>query len=185
MEESQDTPRTAKDIATRAIIVSSVVSCAHGDSKEDNILWLRREGLWSYVSPEELAFLTMQTEEATNHRFAWRVETLVPLLWAIRKIPSLQTLTAQCDMGPIKPAMVWPPSPARAFIDSSSLRPEDELSEQYEEVYEAHWLVRHAQLVNKAMPDNLNPKVVYERHYAFDWIVGHMAQEWDDVSTDI
>jgi hypothetical protein len=52
MEETQDTPRTAKEIAKRAIIISTIVACAYGDSKADNIRWLKQEGLWDEVSPE-------------------------------------------------------------------------------------------------------------------------------------
>ncbi len=184
MEEIQDTPRTAKEIAKRSIIISSVVSCAYGDSKEDNIRWLKQEDLWDDVSPEELAFLTSKTDKKTSNKFTWRIEALVPLLWAIQKIPSPQTLTGQCDMETMKSAIVWPPAPTKTFIESSSLRSEIEISEEYEKVYNAHWSVRDAQINNKAIPDNLDPEVIYERHYAFNWIIGYMGQEWDDISTD-
>ena len=184
MEGIQDTPRTAKEIAIRAIIISSVVSCAHGDSKEDNVRWLKQEGLWEEVSPEELAFLTSETDEKIRRKFTWRIEALVPLLWAIQKIASVQTLTEQCDTEPLRTAMVWPPVPTKNFIESSSLRTENEISEEYEKVYDAHWLVRDAQINNKAIPNNLDPGVVYERHYAFNWIIGYMGEEWDDISTD-
>jgi hypothetical protein len=26
--------------------------------------------------------------------------------------------------------------------------------------------------------------VVYERHYALNWLTGYMDQDWDDISTD-
>jgi hypothetical protein len=184
MEETQDAPRTAKEIAKRAIIISSVVACAYGDSKADNIRWLKQEGLWDDVSPEELAFLTTKTDKKTNHKFTWRIETLVPLLWVIQKIPSPQTLTEQCNMEAIKSAIVWPPASTKAFIESSFVRAESEISEEYEKIYHAHWSVRDAEINNKAIPDNLDPEVVYERHYAINWIIGYMGQEWDDISTD-
>jgi uncharacterized protein DUF4272 len=31
---------------------------------------------------------------------------------------------------------------------------------------------------------NLDSGVVYERHYALNWLIGYMGREWDDVTTD-
>ncbi|MDR2636809.1 MAG: DUF4272 domain-containing protein [Zoogloeaceae bacterium] len=30
----------------------------------------------------------------------------------------------------------------------------------------------------------MEPGVTMERHYALNWLIGYMDQEWDDISTD-
>jgi hypothetical protein len=33
-------------------------------------------------------------------------------------------------------------------------------------------------------PAGLHPGVLYERHYALNWLIGYCDQEWDEVTTD-
>lgn len=41
-----------------------------------------------------------------------------------------------------------------------------------------------ARVRRQPMPDDVEPGVVYERHYALNWLIGYMDQEWDEISTD-
>ena len=44
--DNLDTPRTAREIARRAIALHCTIAAAHGVSKEDLIEWLKDERLW-------------------------------------------------------------------------------------------------------------------------------------------
>ena len=80
------TLRSAPEIARRALTLSAVISVAHGDSRDDVSDWLRRELLWSELSPKELAFV--MNREPTRKEvvaFSWHVERLVPLLGPCRR----------------------------------------------------------------------------------------------------
>ncbi len=181
----EDTPRTAKEIARRALIISSVVACAHGDPKDKNIEWLKSEGLWDDVSPAERKFLlSSSSNKKESNSLSWKLEALVPLMWAIKKIDTMSSLTHQCDTNMLKKAIIWPPASTKDFISSSKLRNDDEIMEEYEKVYQAHWEIRDAKLHDKAIPHDHDPGVVYERHYGFNWLTGYMGQSWDDISTD-
>lgn len=182
--EVDDELRDAGEIARRALTLAAVISCAYGDSKKDVINWLKQEALWDSVSPEEKQFMESKTGSEENARFTWRIEALIPLLWAINKIDTMPALSSQCDTEPLKKAVVWSPNSTEEYIRSSVLRPEDEILNEYEKVYQAHWTVRDARLNNKAMPKKYNPEVVYERHFGFNWLTGYMGQEWDDIATD-
>lgn len=108
----------------------------------------------------------------------------MPLLWSINKIDKMPDLKSECDTDLLKQAVIWPPNSTKEYITSSKIRAEDELFEEYEKVYQAHWKVRDAQLNGKPMPKTYNSEIVYERHYGFNWVTGYMGQDWDEITTD-
>ncbi len=183
-EDVEDEVREASEIARRALSLAAAISCAYGDSKFCVIEWLKNEDLWDAVTPVEKEYLENETTNEQNAKFTWRIEALVPLLWSIRKIDTMPGMKSECGTGHLKEAVIWPPNSTKEYIASSKIRDEEELFEEYEKVYQAHWLVRDAQSNNKVVPKNLNPEVVYERHYGFNWITGYMGQDWDDITTD-
>lgn len=184
LDDVEDEVRSAEQIAKRALALAAVVSCAYGDSKEDVSRWLKNEKLWDDLSPSEKTFLETETSTETNAELTWKIEALIPLLWAINKIDEMPGIDKQCDTDPLKQAVIWSPDATHEYISSSELRDEDEIFDEYEKVYQAHWEVRDAQLNNKTMPKKYDPEVVYERHYGFNWLTGYMGQGWDDITTD-
>lgn len=187
MEEEHpvDIMRSAAEIARRALTLSAAVSVAHGDSRDAVSDWLRRESLWPELTPRELAFMTASEPSRKEViAFTWHVERLVPLLWAIQKIQVLPPLTNQCDTEPVKRAVVWPPASTKPFIETAALRGEEEIEDEYEKIYQAHWQVRDAQLKNLPPPDGLAAGVIVERHWGFNWVIGYFGQTWDDIKTD-
>jgi hypothetical protein len=47
-----------------------------------------------------------------------------------------------------------------------------------------NWACVNARVKGEAPSAGLNQSVVYERHYALNWLIKYMDQEWDKVSTD-
>lgn len=183
-DETEDLVRGPSEIAKRALSLAAVVSCAYGTPKNEAVAWLKKENLWEAVTPSEKEFLENETTKEQNAKLTWRIEALVPLLWSINKIDKMPDLKSECDTELLKMAVVWPPSSTKDYIASSKTREEDELFEEYEKVYQAHWKVRDAQLNNKPVPKKYNSEVVYERHYGFNWVTGYMGQDWDEITTD-
>lgn len=183
-DEADDVIRTAENIARRALALAAVVSCAYGDHRKNVAAWLKKEGLWKNVTPLERDFLLNESTEKSRAGFTWKIEALVPLLWVINKLDKMPAINKQCDTEPLKKAVIWSPNPTQEYISSSVLRDEDEISEEYEKIYEAHWTVRDAQLNNKSVPKKYDAEVVSERHYGFNWAIGYMGQSWDEISTD-
>lgn len=182
-EESGGT-RSAQEIARRALALAAVISCAYGDPKAAAVKWLRKEKLWKETTPAERRFLLKGASPKAKIAFTWKVEALAPLLWAVGKIGKMPGLGRQCDVGALMRAVIRPPNASREYISSSSLRVEGEISSAYEKVYWAHWRVRDAQGAGKPVPKGLDPDVVQERHYGFNWLTGYMKQPWDDITTD-
>lgn len=183
-EDIEDVPRTAQEIARRALVLSAVVSVAYGFPPEKVLKWLDKEGLTEELSPFELKFLKGNAYEDAKIPISWRSECLVVLLWCICKIDRLPTLTEQFDTEPPKGALVYPPDETRKYTSSARMRDLEEIYDEREVVFDAHWKVRDAQINDKPIPDDLDPEVVFERHYAFNWVIGYAGQDWDDITTD-
>jgi hypothetical protein len=182
-EESGGT-RNAEAIAKRALALAAVISCAYGEPKPAVTKWLKKEKLWKETTPAERAFLLKGMSPKAKIAFTWKLEALAPLLWAIGKIGKMPGLGRQCDVDALMRAVIRPPGATREYISSASLRAGERISEAYEKVYRAHWKVRDAQVAGKPAPKGLDPEVVQERHYGFNWLTGYMGQPWDDITTD-
>jgi Domain of unknown function (DUF4272) len=183
-EELEDVPRGAEEIARRTLILSAVIACAYGADKRATVDWFTSQKLWTDVSPEEKAFLTGEPTSQAQIDMTWRIEALVPLLWALRKIDAMPSLAQQFDTTEAVKTLVFPPASIAVFVAAAALRSEAEIKSEYEKVYDAHWRVRDAQLSGKAPPLDVNAGVVRERHHAFNWIIGYGNQTWDEVATD-
>lgn len=183
-EELEDVPRGADEIARRTLVLSAVIACAYGADKRATGEWFTSQSLWADVSLEERGFLTGEPTPQEQIDMTWRVEALVPLLWALRKIDSMPSLAQQFDPTEAIKKLVFPPAPIAPFVATAILRSEAEIRSEYEKVYDAHWRVRDAQLFGKPPPLDVNASVVRERHYAFNWIIGYGNQTWDEVTTD-
>jgi len=184
-EEDHDIPRIATEIARRALALHCVIAASHNVDRVELVDWLRSEALWDTVSPTEQQFLLSDSptdKESINA--GWRVEAQVALLWSIGKIPNLGSLSEQCDTAPMVDAIPDLDATTVAFIDSSELRDSQEISDEYEKVYDAHWKTRDAVRRNAPIPDEVDLGIVRERHYGFNWLTGYCGQEWDEITTD-
>jgi len=178
-----DIPRTAVEIAKRAIALHCVIAASHEVSRTAMSEWLKSENLYDELSPWERKF--METETNTRRdiiQASWRTEGQVALLWAIQKIDHMDPLTAQCNTTPLVDAMPELFSSTSDFIESASLRNKEEIEEEYERIYDIHWKVRNAK--STGVPIEYDSGVVQERHYAMNWITGYCGQAWDEITTD-
>ena len=181
----EDELRSAEEIAKRALVLASLISVVfEGQSISTTIEWLKHENLWSELVPSDLAFINDPSNQKLKINLSWRSEALVVLLWSINKLSSLPALTEQCDTTAIRNAVIAPPNSTKEFIASAKLRSEEEIGNEYEVVYESHWSVRDAQISKKKIPNNLEPGVVYERHFGFNYVTGYDGLPWDEITTD-
>jgi Domain of unknown function (DUF4272) len=179
-----DELRTAEEIARRSLVLGALISTVYGVSISDVCSWLKAENLWEELSPDELAYIENPANNRAQINLSWHSEALVVLLWSINKISSLPPLTIEVDTTLIKAVLVSPPHSTKQFISSAYLRDEEEVLREYETVYESHWSVRDSKIHNKPIPNNLNPSVVYERHFGFNYVTGYCSLNWDDITCD-
>lgn len=179
-------PITAREIATRALVLHGVVAAACKVDPARIVQWYAEQGVWGAVSPKEQAFLNAPAALAREVmlRMCWRQEAEWALLWAIGKVDHLGLPTRQCDtrrlVDEIVPALGADIEP---FLSTATLRTPGELLAEDDRHYDLwcrYFQTRREQ--PHLLPSDLNVEVLYQRQYAFEWL--HGIEAWDDVQCD-
>ncbi len=176
------TPRTASEVATRIVALRAVVRFANGGDIGE---WIQSHSVRDFLSLEEKAFVdTSERDERTSLNMSWRAEYFASLFWALGLIDTMPPLSVPLSEESL-PRHLFDEliSSPKSFIGSAQLRPEHEILEMENLLYEQHWRVNDARFRGVQMPPDLNSSVVVERRYAMSWIVGY-GDDWDNVPTD-
>jgi hypothetical protein len=175
--------RTPQDVARRAVVLDAVVLVGYRVNT-DSVGWLKREGLWDYVSPNEKALFENPTLTAQDLLAAqWRSEALWTLLWAMGDTDELDLPTRLSDAETAERVLPIPGESCAKFINQAKLRPEPELLDAADLIYRIDWAVVDAHLKKTPPPGGFISDIVTQRHYALNWLV-RTAENWDDVTTD-
>ena len=174
--------RTPREVAERAVALYAVSVGAAPEEHENAITFLRERGLWEAASPKEQAFLlNPQPEDEEAAAFSWRYEALLVLLWALGHVEDLPFPDETCDL-PLQEFVLG--IPVEDFVGRAALRPADEILDATDFIYRCHWAVRQALLHGEEPAAGLEPGVVYERHYALNWLTKYGDVGWDNVPTN-
>lgn len=175
--------RDADEVAERAVALLAVALRGEGMESDAVLGILRDHGFEEALSPKEAAFLNAAAPTPHERtQFAWRYEGLYALLWALGHFPALKSPGEICDVPEVAGKMKE--IGLRELVAGARLRPLPEILEELDFTYRCHWAVVDARANDRPAPPGLDPGVVYERHYALNWLTGYGDEEWDDVSTD-
>lgn len=181
---SQVQYRSEGEVATRIIGVAA--TAVKGELRSSDIPFqvLEKYGIHpNDVSPVELNFLQNPTpgdQEFVNA--TWRYESLNVLLWAAGYIDDLHFPTQIVDVA-VLTEDIRECRDFEEFLLNANMRGMDEILDQLDLTYRLHWACVNARVKNEQVPMGLNPSVIFERHYAFNWLVNRYNEAWDDVST--
>jgi hypothetical protein len=175
--------RTTEEIAHRTIAV--ILAAVKGEGLEQETIdsLVKKFDAEKFFSPEEAKFIK-DPKPARQDRinFSWRYECAWALLWSLGYVEDLPKPEGICDV-PKLVGFIKDRDTAQ-FIKDAKLRPFSEILDQADLIYRYHWAATDARINNKPDPAKLEGGVVQERHYALNWLIGYMDQEWDDISTD-
>jgi len=177
------TLRTKEDICNRAICLALVAVKAEG--LEPDVLKKKIEEyqVRTFFTPEENKFIeTLAITDKERIKFIWKYEALWVLLWALTYIEELDYPSHICDVP--KAVKIIVERGRIPFINDSVIRPKAEILDETDLIFRYHWATTEARLKNIPMPGGLDDGVVYERHYALNWLVCYGELDWDDVTTD-
>jgi hypothetical protein len=176
---------TARQIATRALVLQGVVAVAAGVDPEPVLEWFREQDLWEAISPRERAFLLDpgSVDESARNGLGWRQEAEWALLWVVGKVEALGLPTRQCDtrrlVDEIVPALG---SDTEAFLSCAETRPPGLLLAEDDRHYDLWCAHARARRESERLPGDLQLAVLYQRRYAFEWLCG--PEPWDDTPCD-
>ncbi len=180
--------QTAKAVAERVLALIAVSSAAHEQPPASVRTWLESNAIENTLSPNEKEFVYSDNpSQAQLVQASWRLEACPVLLWALGLIPNLSRSSVHTDFSTLGLPAELTQAP-RSFVEAAALRTADELLHMQAIIHSLHWGVRAGPTGRKLFPnaaheEDADPSVVYERHYAINWLCD-ATENWDDVQTD-
>ena len=178
--------RTPQEIAQRVTVLAVTNLVAFGNiTGEKAIDYLQHYGLWDYVTPNEIEFLENPTDDRKQYE-TWKCECIWTLMWALGRVDDLGSPNELCSLQNI-PTEEYPVTGGKDpndFINAvTSMRNKAEILDMNDLYYRLDWACVDAR-INKQQMQGAHPGVVYERHYALNWLIGYGGLDWDDVTCD-
>lgn len=178
--------RTPKEIAERVCILAMTNLVAFNSiSSEDAAEYLQSYNLWEAVTPNEKDFLANPTEQKKSSE-SWKCECIWVLMFALNKVDDLGFPDVLCSLNDIaeEDYPVGPDKDPNDFINSVfDAKSKNEILALNDLYYRLDWACVDARLNGEEMTE-VHPGVVYERHYALNWLINYGDADWDDVTCD-
>ena len=175
--------RTKEEVAYRALAL--LIVAVKGEGLEQPIVEriIKDYDLEAHLTPKEKAFAwNISPTDHDRVQFVWRYEAAWVLLWALGYVEKLEKPTDICDVP--RAVTFMHERKVMQFVADAKLRSMQEILDKADQIYRYHWAVVDARIKGTEAPAALEPGVTLERHYALNWLIGYMEQEWDDISTD-
>jgi hypothetical protein len=187
--EAEARRRSTSDVAQRALALATVAVKAegHGQATSDEVMAFTRDLVQQFelsATFSQLERTFIEDAEPGEHdivQFSWRYECYWTLLWALGFVDALERPSTLCD--PAKAIEIMVDLGRSGFLERATLRPLAEILDETDLIYRYHWAVVDARLRGETVP-GIHGGVVFERHYALNWLIGHGDVQWDDISTD-
>jgi hypothetical protein len=182
-DDEQVELRDTETVAKRALALYWITKRAEGESLDEYKQKIEQYQLQDVVTAEEWEFA--ENEEPADYltiKFSRRLESYWLLLWALGFIHNLKRPDSFCN--PAHAAEIISKRSAEQFIADAQLRSKEEILDAADLHYRYHWSIVDAELYGKKPPRGLEAPVVYERHYALNWLIQYKNQAWDEVTTD-
>lgn len=185
VENSQEVIlRKPSEIATRIMILTGIIDTAFDEDRKEIVSWLKDTNLWKDVSKSEKEYLTKKSlTKEDKIASSWRTEAVNVLFWSLGMVDKLNEPIKECDLTKAHEGTKEKYGSLDNFIKQSEIRSTEEILDQIDLIYRIHWAVRDAILNNRPYPNGYDPSIVYERHYALNWITCYQ-EDWDDITTD-
>jgi len=175
--------RSTQEVAYRTLALLAVALKGEGLEQQLVETLVGRYDLAPYFTPKESVFIrSAAPSQIDRTQFSWRYEAAWVLLWALGYLEELGKPSTICDVP--KAGTIMHERTTAQFVSDAKLRSLEQVLDEADLIYRYDWAVVDARVNDTPSPAGLEPGVVQERHYALNWLIGYMDQDWDDVSTD-
>jgi hypothetical protein len=139
---------------------------------------------WLSDREREFLFSDAHTDEDCA-QFSCKREALFFLAWCAGLIKQIEIPSSESSIKPIIALFPQEMEAPSRLQNAIRMRSKDATLDWADLLYRLHWAVRHASLINKPVPANLNVIAVQEWHQAVNWIIRYDDEDkWDCVETD-
>lgn len=174
--------RTRQEVIDRAYAL--LLTAVKGEGVEqENLNRAAAEKRIDSLSPREKhIFSAAELTDQERAYATWRYESLNVILWALGKTEDLKYPSEICDVSFLVRQIFKPTR--EDFVNSVTLKSVKEITDELDKIYRMNWACVNARIKGETPTGNLNPSVVYERHYTLNWLTGYQNAAWDEVRTD-
>jgi hypothetical protein len=177
------TLRTSDEIVDRLLALCWVTAKGEGMDSAGLERLSARYAITSKLSPQEAQFAAeTNPDPQACVNATWRYESVAVLLWALGFLDDLpfprQMFTA-ADL-----VRIVAPHSESELRGRARPRSSESILDQADLIYRIHWACVDARIHHQPAPAQLEPDVVYERHYALNWLIQDGDQDWDHVLTN-
>jgi hypothetical protein len=135
------------------------------------------------LSPYETALYNKgNLTDAEKTNATWRYESLNLLMWALGYVDPLVYPDTICDVPTLVGLILK--QPRQQFEAGAVLKSKAEILDELDKTYRMSWACVQGRITGKEPGGGIHGGIVYERHYALNWLTRYEDLEWDDVSTD-
>ncbi|WP_306115478.1 MULTISPECIES: DUF4272 domain-containing protein [unclassified Roseovarius] len=183
VDEDRSLRRTKKEVAERALAL--MIAAVKGETGDQALIdtLIDQYDAGALFTLAERAFINdPNPSEQMRVEMSWRYEGVHTLLWALGFYDALmppdqivdvyEMGTLLRDLGP------------DGLRRKAQLRPQAAVLDMTDLVYRMNWAAVEARVNGEPVPAGIHPGIVYERHYALNWLIGYAGLGWDEMRTD-
>ena len=182
-EEHEARIRTPQEIAQRILVLTYLNYVTEEPEDRDKVIsFLKEQELWESVSDDEEELFSKELTDKEHINISWRSEGIWLLLWVIKKVDNIDFPKEEVSISQILEILPDFMTDTKGFVQSAIIRDVSEILDLSDLTYRLHWATRHTELNNLEALD-LNSSIIYERHYAINWVT-YYEDNWDDITAD-
>jgi hypothetical protein len=175
-------PRSVDAVAARTIAVAIAAVKAEGMPYKEVTEIVKDWAILNNFSPEEKRFIeSPNVTQSDSIKFTWRYEGLDVLLWALGYKDTVPAPNVICDVKTDVDIIFK--NKGEKLAKNAKLRSMQEIMDMADYYYRLHWAAIELR-INGKRNDLIDEEIIMERHYALNWLIRYMNQEWDNISTD-
>ncbi|UII27208.1 DUF4272 domain-containing protein [Fulvivirga maritima] len=173
--------RTLQEVLDRAYALLVIAAKGEGVEQEHLGRVVGEKNINSFTEQEQFIYNAESLTDEQRAYATWRYESLYVLLWALGKFDDLIYPDNICNVSDVVSSIFQPTR--EEFEASVQLRTKAEILDALDMTYRMHWACVNARINGREVGGAIMPSVIYERHYALNWLTHFMDQPWDEVET--
>ena len=179
---AQTKMRSTDEIIGRAFAL--MVTAAKGEGiEQQHLVKLIESKKIDSLSKKESEIFQMENLNDQDRAYAtWRYESLYVILWAMGKMDELKFPSEICDVQAIVGALIK--TNKEELKNTIKLKSASNILDELDKTYRMNWACVDARIKGEQVEGNINPSIIFERHYALNWLTNYLDQDWDNVTTD-